>query len=217
MVGLPINFAIPNEQSIASYSWTDIADGTGYIDFEGFKEAKSASSSYVLSTNAISTTAIASGDSGSGATTTLTFYCSAFNTPRTVGGTAIFYALMSTRALDAIGAGGSQYLVVKFYKLSGVTSTQIGSTATSETNTVARNTWTVKPVVMNITLPDTNFKVGDQLYVEVINTSGFATGGANFANVYHDPLNRVASYSGTDDADSNFTQLKISVPFRIDL
>lgn len=218
MAGLPINFALLQEGAVSSYSWSDVAEGTGIIELDGLTAIDSTTTTYTLSEK-IGFTAGTSTGGGSGfnGTTTMVFYLSPFNKPKIIQGTAYFYFSMAGYGPDQAGGTKSVYAVLKLYKFSGGVSTQIGSTKTSATITAGRNAFAVSNNLMSTAITSTSFKIGDQLYLEV----GFVqTGTANSHSwFFHDPLNRVFKSfidGGIVNADLT-TYLKVYIPQKIEL
>lgn len=210
---LPLNFPVPAEQAIASYDYTDIADGAGKIDFYGGNTKQTTTSTYILSENAfysndISTQTASVTAVGFQKYLDLDFDLSPFNTPRNLFGTALVTAGIKMYANTGIK---DIYLIAKIRKYSGSTETEIAS-ATSETNSV-NNTTSYDTISVKIPITSlAHFKKGDILRLTIEAwcqvRDGYA--GEGSFNLYHDPIGRQAQ---TD----NTTQLIFKCPFKIDL
>lgn len=197
---LPINFPVPAEPTIASYTYTDIADGSGMITFYGFHVndntggAAQILSSSIVNSNLIGTTFTSAGS------TTYNYNHAAFKAPRTVGA-GIGFAQMS------IYKASQQFdVTVAVKKVSGSTTT-IGTS----TMTANQTSSTVKTFTIPIDITQTHFKIGDILRISVT----FTRAGSLTCNVGHDPLNR--AFTNIPDTSANPTQLKFWIPFRLDV
>ena len=84
---LPVAFPIPGESAIASYSYTDIAEGTGVVSFYGAETYDTtASTKYILTTNSI----ISNNPEIISPNGNYDFDLTPFNMPKTIKGTAYF-------------------------------------------------------------------------------------------------------------------------------
>lgn len=194
---LPISFAIPAEQAIASYNWTDIADGTGVVSFYLIESGNSSGVDYHLVSN-ISYSNSTNIGAGSGVTTDLDYDSTPFNSPRTVNGTATLEVPMYLPEAE------TGYLKAQLFKYDGSTETAISSEIQSPTKTAG-----VPIAFLQIPLTETLFGVGDILRL-TLKMTHVAFGGAN---IYYgqDPMART---------DANFTittRSKLNVPFKIEL
>ncbi|MFA5051312.1 MAG: hypothetical protein WC499_04330 [Patescibacteria group bacterium] len=196
---LPVNFAIPSESSIASYNWTDIAEGTGVRVIQGFNTETASGklhhlSAYATESNNVETR-LTTGDD------TLTFNMSVFNHPQRIGGTGIiqFAGRFET------GVGGSMSVfVAKLYKV---------STATTELCSVSlplAGSDATRRYVAPLTIPATHFKKGDYLRLTInvkYNAGAFTIG--------HDPANKDGTY--ITPASTYSTKFELLIPFKLDL
>jgi len=189
------------ESAIASYNFTDIAEGTGVVLFYGFGDAASGAYNYSLTGQQIYSFEI---ESTKTIPTTFTFNTSVFNYPRIAKGTAI--VRFSTDSYNA-SAGSSLYFNIKLQKVSGVVVTDIGNTDTSSTSAASgvhnMGSWTV-----TIDLTQTNFKIGDNLRLLM------TAGGGGDVTLGHDPANRDGAHLV---AATHPTKLEIYMPFKIDI
>jgi hypothetical protein len=194
---LPINFDIPQEGAVASYDWTDIADGTGYItlyvsgDSAGhrlvtkeYHSHKGAETYYV------------------NATATLNCDLTPFNSPRVIRGTAFIEAITYT----SWGTSGSVSKTCQFYKVSNAVETSLGSAVSlsSTKDTVVRN-------LISLSLTQTNFKKGDILRLKIVTTI------SNGSQYLGTNTNGNASTVWIPSETYPFVPFKIQVPFKIDL
>ena len=181
------------EGAIASYNYTDVADGTGVIVFYAIISQTSGSVDYHLVTDS----SLYSDAVDIGGDVDLDFDLTAFNLPRKVKGTAYV-----SIGLEAVGAGNTIYATVQLRHVRGGTETNI-------TSAIASHTLTNEANMMFIPLPitATHFKKDDILRLNVTTTT---SGTAGFGV---DPANRAsATYANLDSR-----QLKVLVPFQLDL
>ncbi len=209
---------------IASYSYTDIAEGTGVQHFKGCVEGNSSGTNYFLSSagdfysymidqkkadSARSDTSAKDYD--------LDFNLSEFNTPRIIRGTAIInygFGIVRTTGIGTLRG----YLIFKVRKWDGTTETEIASAQTSNIDQNVNGT-TIKSSCLLITIPETHFSKGDVLRLTMeawIKAPTNDATGAIF--VSHDPLNRDGTYinPSTDDPTST-TKLDFYCPFNLEL
>jgi hypothetical protein len=216
MAGLPINIPIPAESAVASYSWTDIADGTGNVELDGFLTTSSTTTNYFLKTNPLETSSVYFGLANGDVTTE--FYLGAFNTPRVLKGSCYVYLLLMGRGGDFSGAAVTLYATLSLWKKSGGVSTQIGSSVITPTLSVGRNVWGLTATNNFITASQTNFKIGDEIYLRIVSTATGITSTSR-CGIYADPRNRTARdpWGVSSDTTGKSTYLKLSLPFKVDL
>jgi len=193
---LPISFPVPTEPAIASYNYTDVAEGTGVIIFDGYNTEDNAGTITTrLSSNPISSATIES--SFTAGVGTLNYDLTVFNSPRTIKGTA-------TVALSAIAVGGTATMRAYIKKVA------VGGAVTSlGDNTGGVITLTPKHDVINIPLTQTHFAKGDTLRLTL--TSTYVTD----CIIGNDPLNR--NGASVTPSSTFPTTLKIAIPFKLDL
>ncbi len=187
MVGLPVTFPLPSESAISSYSWTDIADGSGRAEYYGVFCNQTGSATYKLlgfagvSFHDDASEAVIQSSAG-----TYNFDTTPFNTPRVAKGTV--YASFTGAST------GSEDIKIKLIKVSGGVPSDISAQVTTTTLTSGH----YYSIMLSIPLTaQTKFKIGDYLRVELI-TSADAT-------IFIDPLS------------STRLPFKINVPFKIEL
>lgn len=184
------------EAAIASYSYTDIADGTGIVKFYLMDSETSAGADYNLTTD--SAVKSRTGNIATSAATDLDFDLTSFKLPRIVEGAGLIN--LSVR----LNAASSFAFVVKIRHWDGSTETDLVS-VTSDTHTSgggAENFWFTVP----FTVPSTKFKKGDILRVTIEGDT--ATGSGVW---FHDPANRDLLGAG------NSTNTFVNIPFAINV
>ena len=201
----------------ASYDYYDIAEGTGIKNFYAAQALSSgALTDYYLTTDATDysgRTSCKMIPAGAGYTTDDNYEVT-FNLPKIIKGRVRASVL---QGLAAAGAGQFVFLIMKLYKVSGGTATQLGDEVVTNpvTSTASTTTFSRENVVFNVT-ERTHFKKGDilrlniKVYASNLVSTGYGT----------DPAGRddVATVSGGIIATAgNSTQLKVGVPFIIDI
>lgn len=190
-----------SEAAIASYSYTDIAEGTGVVVFNGFKTTPSPY--YKLGTNPPYSEEISTLN-GTDTPTVMDFDLTPFNLPKIVRGTA--YVSLGIGKAET----GSVSVTCQVYKVSAAT-TAISSARVSK---VVVSASSPEMSLVNIPLTQTHFKIGDILRLKMTLTNAGWTGGGDYGELGHDPAGRDGTYiTGTNVT----TQLKFYCPFRIDL
>ena len=216
------NYRGIGEGNIASYNWTDIAEGTGNVNFYLAVTAKSGPTySYELTSDTSFNSfgvRLTGGYTGNvitfpnNATTNFDFNLTPFSLPKTVNGTALvnlFYHIFNT-----IATLQNLYTTLTIYKVSGGDVTSIG---TAVSNTVFGSSALDDGVgVISVPITISNkvvFKRGDYIRLRVAGT---------VANVAGAPQVHV----GTDPGNSEYvkggktafrTNSFIRIPFKIDL
>lgn len=204
---LPIAFPIPGENSIASYSYNDIAEGTGILKLYGFVTQDSVSKKYKLSENPLYSDMIEVNNSDA---MTIDFNLSEFNLPRTLGGTAMLNAAVGINL--AVGGSATGHIDITISKVSGGAATTI---ATAASPTMTAPPTTLKIICTAINLPQTHFKKGDILRLTTyFNWANLA--GTNGMVIGTDPQNRDGTYI-KPSTDKTTTKLEFYVPFKLNL
>jgi hypothetical protein len=192
---MPVNIPIPAEPVIVSYDFTDFAEGTGVVVFEGFKDS---AGNYGLSTSSNIPSAEIVTTATDPNTATIYFTLTPFNMPKKIKGTAI--ALFSAYATPA---GGGANITVTIQKSSGGTVTDLGNAVTGNIS----GGGAVVCAVLIIPLTETPFKRGDILRAKCdINPEG------SNCIMGHDPYNRTyGSFTA-----STPTKFRVNIPFKIE-
>ena len=192
---LPTVYRKSAEPSIASYSYTDIAEGTGVQQFYlCSSEIVGTVNDYHLVENVIYSDALtlAFNDGVS-----QDFDLTAFNMPKVIKGTGILQI-----AHRQAGAGGTAWGSVVLKKYSGTTETTIVGVISPTITAAVEGVWN-----MPITIPQTHFKRGDILRLTI---SGANTD-TGMLTIGFDPQNRASAGVMT------ITQSSIFIPFKLDL
>ena len=200
---LPRFYRREDEKAVASYSFTDIAEGTGKQLYFGISSQDDSAVDYHLVSGISGVySSQATTSRNSDGTTTMDFDSSVFNLPRTVKGTAYFAAGMGI----AVATVQLQVQVKKVDAGANVTnlSSEISSVATAVTPSVM--------AFLEIPLTQTVIKKGEflRLTVKLVATS-LTTG----VEVGHDPANAAGNWIATGTKHS--TIMKFYMSFRIDL
>lgn len=203
---------------IASFSFTDIADGTGVISFNGAKSVTSAGDGYILTTQSIFSNDI---ETASGTVASNNVFVklldldfdAVLNTPRDLFGTA--YINATSYGQFAAGAGGSHSskMIFKIRKWDGSSETEIISVET-ETLTNAIGTGAItKEWLVNVTIPETHFNIGETIRVTAELWGRRSVNGSIRGALSHDPVARDTVTFPANDAYT--TQLKFNIPFKL--
>ena len=193
---------------LASYSYTDIADGTGIITLNGSNVEDSAAVDFILSTNTYYTEdVLTQANQGNPADFTkvldINFDLSAFNSVRTIKGTAHFTI---SESLLYAGQNCDSYLILKVRKYDGSTETDVASVQTQRLDTDGAGTY-YKTHICELEIPETIYAVGDVLRITV---EAWVKGGSGTIDVHHDP-------QGATVGTLKTTQFISDIPFKIDL
>lgn len=222
---LPINFPLPSESAVASYDYYDFADGTGmkllYFAATSDDEILTANSVY---SNTIETSYLKDPMNDTSYTKYIDkdFDLSAFTTPKTIGGTAYFNG---TFYFDSGNTGAGQtmsaYIQIMVRKWDGSSETEIANN-TYTLSHGSGNSTEKKLFCMSVTIPNTNFKIGETLRISVLvygKLTAVDSGLEDLTVAFgYDPMNRDGTYiiPSADDPVTT-TQLKGWIPFKIDL
>lgn len=207
--------------TIATYNYTDIAEGTGIQLFYGFGYYNQAGTLvYGLgkSTDYSETieTSSAPDDTGNySKVIDLDFDLNAFNLPQTARGTA------QVNLTQFAGYGGydmANYIIARIRKWDGTTETEVASGQSAGITTSSN---TIKKVrTIRFTVPKTHYKKGDILRLTIelwakTQSAGYINSTAAFG---HDPENRDGALiiPSTDDPRTT-TKLLFYCPFNIDI
>lgn len=206
---LPVNFAIPGEGAIASYSWQEVAAKTGY---NTFYLANFNDDLYGLTTNTI-----------------LSKYASVvlnntveydfdflFNSQVTLEGNA-YLALPIIFYKYAPGAVTTIEIVATIYHYDGSTETSLGSsTETISSLQSIGDSSITQYFTAKIPISQKNFKAGETLRVNI--NPGSASSGVAYLGC--DPGNRGEAFFNPGSGYVTITTdvlSKVEVPFKIDL
>jgi len=201
---------------IGSYSWKEIAEGTGIIDYYVHQVGNAGSVTYKLLTTAQQDWEGATENHYSNVENlTVTFTSLAFNTSRIMEGTAYitFYQVVHPTSTAGTGSGKVTISIKK-------NAVEI-ATVDSETRTLAAN-WNANGGVdfLTVAIPRTKFNIGDVITITATGT----TSGACDHDITHEPLNGDVTIPAHASAGGPFTisagtptYFKTSLPFRTDI
>ncbi len=214
----------PGREFIASYDWIDAISATGYIVFDGVNAEDSTGDNYILTdsphSSTLTPTAKGTGKpnitqnlfgNGVGGTpgkgSDIDFDLSQFQLPRTIEGTALVRV-----SISGDGTGGNDpanvYIVARLRKYGTVIGEVEIASVQSATESSVTDT-EEKGMVLQITVPKTHFKKGEQLRltIEVWSESAIT----HRIDLGHDP---------NDGAFGQFSagnsRLAVAVPFKLD-
>ncbi len=210
-----------NEQVIASYNYTDIAEGTGIIELYGGTQKVTTTESYYISSDDdvsfnVSTTGRTTSDTGVfQKILDIDFDLAPFNLPKNLKGRLRCIANLFIGKENDANEHGEAYIIMKLRKWDGSTETEIGN---AQSSTAANPTSLIKtPYLLNWyydIASSTHFKKGETLRI----TLEVWIDPVDHANcnveLYHDPKNTTVT---TDGGTARTTQLIFKVPFVIDL
>jgi len=202
--------------AIASYSYTDIDSGTGYVIYYGSKDYTESSGNfdYSLSNNVHYSQIIEEEVGISGASPTLKwdidYDLSAFNTSKVVEGKAIFEApILSKTTVEWTG-----YIKFILRKVDGTTSaeTDLATAIVGDPSSGTGSNQLVPLAVGSCDVPKTKFKVGDILRV-TFQMYAYATPSPSEGWIAHDPAGR----QGGTRFTTQITTFRAHIPYRLNL
>ena len=203
---IPKKYGIGGEAAVATYDYTDLADGVGFVIYQGYNSGLSGNAlGYHLGTTEIQSREVET-DMIMGET--LTFDSSTFNLPRSMKGTAMvrFTSYWTGTAASFYNAN------VKIQKVdANAVVTTIGSASSLTISGFAVDTIDNNTIYMDV---DEHFKKGDTLRLWFQDSR--TAGSASLAN---DPANRAGRFvSGSAVGTAiNPTKLEVHIPYKIDL
>jgi hypothetical protein len=193
------------DPAIASYSFQDIEDASGMVQYNAYSAATPSSSEYILAKD----TPFGGTMDGNNEDTS-TFNTGEFNTPRVIGGT------ITTNVMFFVASGSSDiYFSLKLFHYDGSSQTQMGDTYTKTCPHTGSGRW--HNLLVKIDVPNTKFKRGEQLQLEV-EVHGFSAPieGDRIWEYGINPQNIDGDYITPSTDASHFTTFKLNIPFRID-
>ena len=212
MALIPESFPQEPEAAIASFAFTDIAEGTGVQVFFGISSENFTSTvDYHLVGNSDVTSSQSSSSGAATSTTTIDFDTGTFNLPRTVRGTASFSAGMGV--LNA-----TMHLAAQVKKVAAdntvinLTSKQSGQIFT---NAGTDSEMVFIPLPITATGSNAIIKKGEFLRLTVGLHQN--TGGVNETELGHDPKNNDGELGAIKPGTKNTTVLRLLMPFEIKL
>jgi len=198
---VPIVYRKSAEGAIATYSYLDIAEGTGIAKFYLAQSVATATLSQILTGDSTMNTTEEAGGSTLGRIYTLSpagtinFDLSPFNTPKRIKGTGYF-------DFEAVAESGTRLLKIQIKKVSGGVETDVSSEVIVSIGTASDRFLAKLPITTQI-----NFAKGDILRLSLTSSDDF---NIKFGT---DPQGNSA---GAPVA-VNDTKSTLSVPFALDL
>lgn len=207
------------EGNLINYNWSDLATGTGYKTFYCTANIVGSSVGYILepetlpshltNTNAVNTSQEVNFDL-------------LFNVSTKLKGNAIINIPVAAWNASGDSRGLSVTSTIKLYKVAvGGTETQLGSTISHDLVYSVYKTadpqaaFGYEMFAGKVTIPNTTFKPGESLRVEVV------IGASGYTNIYmiicHDPKNYGLNFGGYDVPKVLTTTSSINLPFKINL
>jgi len=198
----------------ATYEFSDIASGAGYINFYAGKP----SSGYMLSSSTFYSDVLYTGTSTNAADYTkivdVDFDC-LMNKPITLQG--IGYVQVSYHYMNT-NAAGDFYVIVRARKWNGASETELGlSTASAVKHAAVPGTDYTATAGCNMTIASAGIKSGEYLRLTVEGWARNTGGGGNtsYMDILHDPMGRTPGTLGWTSATPS--TLIFQCPVRIDL
>lgn len=204
------------EQTV-SYSYTDIAEGTGTVSFYGFMARDATNNKYYMSRNQLTSEEHETSVSYSnGAVASLiddSFTLSEYKIPQTVEGTAYFQIPLYTSHTTSPGAATfSTTITLEDYD--GSTATTIATVTLADYN--LSNTIGTSHVQEGILeVPRYKIDVGHNLRVKLTITVQRTIVSTETAAIGHSPTNQDGN--NITVADAGTTQLIFNIPFKLDI
>jgi len=209
---VPIVYRKSTEAALASYNFTDIAEGTGVVTYYGATTNDSVGEEYVLLSQTLYSYSLSTATTITNGTGSYTkfgdydFDLSTFSLPKTIKGTCLISFGWG------LGAGGNPdaYIIWKVRKYDGTTETDLGSVQTEGIKANATNA----EELLSFTLTETNFAKGDILRV-TCEVWGKNTGGVDYVATFaHSPKAQSVNTGGGNLTNSVLT---ILIPYKLDL
>lgn len=202
------------QTSVASYDYTDIASGLGFVTYY---PCATLSGTGTLAYFLVTTTDVRPDQDAGGASTTnstvsslsINFDTSTFNLPRTAKGTAFVNFAVRNPDADVTNCKFSAQL--KKVASDGTTLTNLSSAVERNYGSGgggALGATTTQQIFFSLALTQTQIKVGEKLRLTIILTLDDAS---DNIVMYHDPAGRDLSIGALYS-----TQAKVHMPFRVD-
>jgi hypothetical protein len=217
MAGIPQYFPETAGGAVASYDYTDLAEGTGITSFY----AATVSGAQILTKKQIYSNFIdtnkASNNAGYTKLIDYDFDLTSFNLPKVVKGTAyinIPFAVQSSAG--SVTTTAWVRAIVRHWD--GTTETDLGQASGSVMISPA-SAGGVKQMVdaLKISLTEKNFKAGETLRLTVEGWALGAPNGSSDLSIGHDPQNRKGTILDTASGSAPVTtSLIANIPFKLD-
>ena len=218
---MAINQTFPLPPSpVVTYSFTDIAEGTGVQIFYAFTSESSTGVDQHLTTqsdvySAIVETRIVTGSvSVAEKVIDMDFDLSPFNLSQDIEGTGLILNTIS--AGTSSGQTDTNFFIYKLRKWDGSTETEIASVQSPSVSTAG--SVVNELVTIPFTIPRTHFSKGDVLRLTCEGWTASTSTDTTIIAFGHDPRNRDGTnISPSTDDPATITQLILHIPFRIDI
>ena len=217
---LPKNYAAGGEGAIASYNATDIAAGTGVIDFYAGKT----SGACILSNIKYYSDAILTQVTPLQTTWTKSLdldFDAPINRPLTIKGKSVVNVPFNLSIASTSGVSGQ--CIVRVRKWNGTTETEIASGTSRYIEWDGTGTAAYEMFAIDVDIPLTHFKKGETLRLTIEGWGSQEAAVAATLKIGHDPMNRYKSFGHTNITwDATNTPpvpsiLSFQVPVRIEL
>lgn len=221
MANLPLAFPIPTPSAIASYNYTDIATGTGFVTYYCAITTDSTGQDEILTPQVVfsdetnSTWVSPTGNGGDPFVKVgdLDFDLSTFNLPQTLKGTAVINGSFAVNTDGSV----SCYIIFKIRHWDGTTETDIGSV---QTETIDKNSPSFQTFLVEVSLTEKHFKKGETLRVTAeVWEQNIHNAAAGDVQLCHDPKDRTVALVTPAAGGTNFetSQLRIDIPYKLDI
>lgn len=222
MTLIPQIFPSTPEAAIASYSFTDIAEGTGVVVFLGSDTDDDGTVTYSLSQNAVYSANVTTEGNGTSGVEKLidVDFDVTFNLPKRIKGKIIANIPIISGHESTGNKEGTAYAILKVRHWDGTTETEIASNTKSKVTSGLASSDTQQDVLnVEVDAPQTHFKKGETLRLTVEIWAATQAGSGLQVGLMHDPKNRKPlDYSGGNDTgDFIISILSFNVPFVLDL
>jgi len=217
-MAIPVKYR-KSPELIATYDWTDVASGLGFVDVKGYvTDDYSGVKNYHLGTSDLYSSNVESLSESSVLNVyvqkvDVDFDASPFQFPRTIKGTGTINFCAGIRKGSGTGADYWGYYDIKLKKWDGTTETEIAAASgaiVENSSTGDKETIQCVP----LTIPETRFEAGETLrltmqgYVKSDGTDAVSS------VLGHDPQNRDGTYI-VPTSDKLMTKFNFHCPFKI--
>src|SRR3990167_4043838 len=201
---IPLKYQQPIESTIASYNFTDIASGEGFVRFYAARLSGSdiLTSNIIYSEDIVTGTNFVDGGSDPALVKTINFDTSTFVIPRRIGGTA---AVNIPAELASTSATGSVVADIKRVDAAGAATSLISGSSAFATGSSIEKMFSIPLII-----PSTLIKIGEKIRLTIEQWRNDSGGSPAASTHYlgHDPKNRADTTITTID-----TNLIIDIPF----
>ena len=222
---IPITFPVSQETAIASYSFTDIAEGTGVVVFFGSDTDDNGTVTYSLANNIVySANILTEGTGTSGTEKILDIdFDVTFNMPQRIKGKVIANIPLVYGHESQANTNGKGYGILKVrHVTSGGAESELASNTKSKEYPLVASLDSAQAVLnIEVDVPLRHFKKGETLRMTVEIWANQQGGNGLHVGLMHDPKNRTPDsddFTGGIDTGEFITSiLSFNVPFVIDI